>query len=67
MPGRRRSELVEAHADLILSGELSAGAYMVHFEVQMRRSRLRRLLHAGYVYFARAGAVQVGVDPRGIW
>jgi hypothetical protein len=53
MTGRRRSEVVEARADLILSAEPSAEAYVAHFEAQMRRGRIRRLLHAGFLRFAR--------------
>jgi hypothetical protein len=63
MTGRRRSVIVEARADLILSGEGSAEAYALHFDTQMRRGTIRRLLYAGYVRFARAGTHLAGVDP----
>jgi hypothetical protein len=59
----RRSALVEAHADLILSGEASAEAYALHFEAQMRRGTIRRLLYVGCVRFARAGAHLAWADP----
>jgi hypothetical protein len=52
----RRSALVEARADLVLSDQASAKAYALHFEAQMRQGALRRLLYAGCVRFARAGA-----------
>jgi hypothetical protein len=55
MTGRRRTEVVEARADLILSGEASADEYAVHFEAQMRRGATRRLLYAWHVHFARRG------------
>jgi hypothetical protein len=53
MTGGRRNDLVEARADLILGGQLSAAAYAAHFEGQMPRGRLRtvRWLHR----LARAG------------
>jgi len=46
MSGRRRKELVAANADLILASELSAHAYAVHFEAQMRGGKVRQLLYA---------------------
>jgi hypothetical protein len=46
MSGRRRKELVAANADLILASELSAHAYAIHFEAQMRGGKVRQLLHA---------------------
>jgi len=63
MAGRRHTEIVEARADLILCGEASAEAWAVHFEAQMRRGAIRRLLYAAYVGFARAGASLAGLDP----
>jgi hypothetical protein len=66
MDGRRDTELVEAHADLILADSVSVKAYGCHFEAQMRHGRVRQLLHASYLYFARAGAGLAGLDPRGI-
>jgi hypothetical protein len=67
MNGRRDTELVEARADLILVDELSAKAYGLHFETQMRRGRIRRLLCASCLHFARAGARPPGFDAGAIW
>jgi hypothetical protein len=64
---RQRNKVVEARADLILGGELTAEAYVVHFETQMRRIKLRRLLYIGYVHFARGCAPLAGHDSSGIW
>jgi len=58
--------MVEVRADLILSGEESAAAYAIHFEAQMRRGAIRRLLCAGYIRFARVGARMARVDPGGM-
>ena len=62
MNRRRDSELIEARADLILVDELSAKVYGLHFETQMRRGRIRRLLYATCLHFARARA---GLRRRG--
>jgi len=62
MNGRRDNELVEARADLILVGELSIKAYGRHFETQMRGGRIRRLLYASFLHFARGGAGLAGLD-----
>lgn len=67
MDGRRDDELVEARAELILAGELSIEAYGRHFETQMRGGRIRRLLHAGFLHFARGGAALAGLDAGAIW
>jgi hypothetical protein len=40
---RRRDELVEARADLVLADELAAGAYADHFEAQMHPGRVATL------------------------
>jgi|HubBroStandDraft_3_1064219.scaffolds.fasta_scaffold135190_2 hypothetical protein len=64
---RQRNKVVEARTDLILGGELTAEAYVVHFETQMRRIKLRRLLYISYVHFARACAPLAGHDSSGIW
>ena len=61
MNSRWNNELVEARADLILVDELSAKAYGLHFETQMRRGRFRRL-YASCLRFARAGAGLPGFD-----
>jgi hypothetical protein len=66
MNGRRDIELVEARADLILVDELSAKAYELHFETQMRRGRIRGLLYASCLHFARAGVVLPGFDTGAI-
>ncbi len=68
MTRRQRTELVEVRADLILGGGCTAGEYALHFETQMHRGKLRRLLDKCYVRFvARGGAAVLGFDPRGIW
>lgn len=67
MNGRRDTELVEARADLILVDETSAKAYGLHFETQMRRGRIRRLLYASCLHFARAGAGLPGFNAGAIW
>ena len=64
---RQRNKVVEARTDLILGGEPTAQAYVVHFETQMRHIKLRRLLYISYVLFARARAPLAGHDPSGIW
>jgi hypothetical protein len=66
MSDRRRKELVAANADLILASELSAHAYVVHFEAQMRGGKMRRLLHASSIYIARACACLADLDPQAI-
>jgi hypothetical protein len=66
MSGRRRKELVTADADLILASELSAHAYVVHFEAQMRGGKVCRVLYASYMYIARACAFLVDLDPQAI-
>jgi hypothetical protein len=63
---RQRNKLVEVRADLILADEATIEAYAVHFEAQMRRSKVRTLL-SGYLRFARSGAVMPSFDPIGIW
>ena len=40
---RRRDELVEARADLVLADELAAAVYADHFEAQMHPGRAGRL------------------------
>ena len=67
MTARRRTQLAEQHADLILASEPGLHAYAAHFDTQMRRGTIRRLFYAGYLHFARSGAIQAGADPRGIW
>jgi hypothetical protein len=57
----------ETRADLILADELSIEAYRRHFETQVHRGRIRRLLHASYLHLARAGAGLAGPDAGPIW
>jgi len=66
MSDRRRKELVTANADLIWASELSAHAYLVHFEAQMRGGKVRRLLHASSMCIARACAFLADLDPQAI-
>jgi hypothetical protein len=61
---RQRNKLVEVRADLILADEIEA--YATHFEAQMRRSKVRKLL-SSYLRFGRTGAVMPSFDPIGIW
>ena len=65
MTGRRRNNLVEARADLILGGELTAEAYVVHFEAQMHRGKVRKALYVSYLHFARAGVSQAALAYLG--
>jgi hypothetical protein len=51
MTARRRNNLVEARADLILGGTLTAKEYAVHFEAQMHRGKVLYIS-----YLVRAGA-----------
>ena len=66
MSDRRRKELVAANADLILASELSAHAYVAHFEAQMRGGKVRRLFYASSMYIARACAFLADLDPQAI-
>jgi hypothetical protein len=54
MTRRQRSQLVAVRAEFILADEPAVQAYMLHFEAQLRRGKLRRLLSASYIHFARA-------------
>ena len=63
----QRNELVKERAAAILGSECTAGAYAVQFDTQLRRRRLRTLLHRSYLRFSRAGAMAAGFDPREIW
>jgi hypothetical protein len=67
MTGKRHTQLVKEHADLILSSEPDIHAYMIHFEAQLRRNKIRRLLYASYLEFIRAGEVLAGLDPQDIY
>jgi hypothetical protein len=63
---RQRNKLVEVRADLILAHEVTAEAYTMHFEAQMHRSKVRKLLDTGYLQFARTGAMFC-LNPIGAW
>ena len=66
MTRSQRSKLVESRADLILAGESATEDYALYFDTQLRRSAVRRILLHAYLYFARSGAAQFGLDPREI-
>jgi hypothetical protein len=66
MTRRQRNELVAVRAAVILADDPTVKAYAVHFEAQMRRGKVRRLLYASFVHFARAGASLSGLDAREI-
>jgi hypothetical protein len=66
MTRRQRNNVVEARADLILGGEFTIEEYAVHFETQMHRGIVRKILSNSYLYFARAGAILLGHDPAEI-
>jgi hypothetical protein len=63
---RQHNKLVEVRADLILAGEATTEAYVTHFEAQMRRSKVRKLLYTSFLQFASSGAM-LGLNPIGIW
>jgi hypothetical protein len=62
MTRRQRNIAVEARADLILADGPLVEAYAAYFETQMHRGKARRLLYAGYIWFARAGRLLTGLD-----
>jgi hypothetical protein len=64
MTRRQRNELVEARVDLILADGLTIEAYAIHFETQMHRSVLHKLLHACYLHFAQVGLTPFGVNQE---
>lgn len=66
MTGRRRTQLVGERAAVILASEPGLQAYVAHFEAELRRGKIRRLLSIGYMHFTRAEMVQAGLDPRDI-
>ena len=55
MTRRQRSIAVEWRAALLLADQPSVQAYAAHFESQMRRGTVRRLLFTSYLWVARAG------------
>jgi hypothetical protein len=61
MTRRQRSVAVEARADLILADKPSAKAYATHFEAQMHRGKVRRLLVTSYLWFVRASPALIGL------
>ena len=67
MTRSQRTKLVEiALSALILAGESATEDYALYFDTQLRRSAMRRILYHAYLYFARSGAAQFGLDPREI-
>jgi hypothetical protein len=63
---RQRNRLVEVRADLILADEATVAAYAVHFETQMRRSKVRKLLSTSYLRFARNGVAMFNLTAIGM-
>ena len=53
----QRHIAVEKRADLILADKPSVGTYAAYFETQMHRGKMRRLLCASCLWFARAGTI----------
>jgi hypothetical protein len=49
-----------------LADEPAVEAYTLHFEAQMRRGKVWRLLSASWVHFAWPGAILFGLDAREI-
>jgi len=66
MTRRQRTKFVEANADLILADEPSAEAYAAYFETQMNCGKVRSLLYASYLWFARAGTILTGLGHTDI-
>jgi hypothetical protein len=66
MTRSQRTKLVETRADLILAGESATEDYALHFDTQLRRSVVRRILYHAYLYLARSGAALSGSDPHEI-
>ena len=66
MTRRQRTQVVEANADLILADEPSVEAYAAYFDTQMHRGKVRRLLYASYLWFARAGTILTGLSHTDI-
>jgi hypothetical protein len=67
MTSIQRHKLVEARADLILTDRRASEAYLVHFEAQIHRSKLRKLFNTSYMQFARTGVALLGSYPTGNW
>jgi hypothetical protein len=66
MTRRQRDQLVAVRTEFILADEPAVRAYMLHFESQLRRGKLRRLLYAGYLHFLKGSATLADLDARGI-
>jgi hypothetical protein len=49
-----------------LGGEFTIEEYAVHFETQMHRGIVRKILHNSYMHLARVGAILHGLDPTEI-
>jgi hypothetical protein len=60
-------QLVQTRTDLIMDDELAAGVFAVHFETQLRRGKLRTLLHRSGRHLARAGAALACCYTQGAW
>ena len=67
MTRRQRNELVAVRAESILADEATVKAYKLHFEAQMHRGKIRRMLYAFYLHFARGGGAQSGLSAREIY
>jgi len=63
---RQRDQLVAVRAEFILTDEPAVQAYMLHFERQLRRGKLRRLLYAGSMHFLRGSSTLADLDAREI-
>jgi hypothetical protein len=57
MTHRRRDELVETRAALVLADELTVEAFTDYFEAQMNRGKVRKLLRQLHPY-RHAGAAR---------
>jgi hypothetical protein len=66
MMRRQRNQLVEVRADLILADEVTAAAYAVHFDAQLKRSKARKLLNTSCLQFARTGANMFNLTAIGM-
>jgi hypothetical protein len=67
MSPSQHDRLVTTRADLILDDELAAEVFAVHFEIQLRRGKLRTLVHRSGGLLARAGAALARGYPHGVW
>jgi len=67
MSPSQHDRLVTTRADLILDDELATEVFAVHFETQLRRGKLRTLLHRSGRQLARAGAALARCYPHSVW